>query len=52
MIELWKRGEDPEAIKITASDNFTDKLVIETSPKKSKWSSTIESDQGDRKWKR
>lgn len=28
LVELRKKGEDPEGIKITASSNFTDKLVI------------------------
>lgn len=47
LFELWKRGDDPDAIKVNADGNFKEWLVIESSPnqKKSKRKATIESEE-------
>lgn len=44
LYELWKWGDDPDAIKVNADGNFKERLVIEASPnqKKSKRKTTIE----------
>lgn len=58
LIELWKKGADPEGIRVTASAQFTDKLIIEHSPdykKKPKkhpgdWAHTLEADKRAGSW--